>query len=147
MNRRIFFFLFRAMPRIYGSPRQGVKSELQLLTNDTAIATQDPSHICNLCVSLQQHQILNPLNEAKPTSSHTLCQVLKPLSCNRNSENQRIFKPVHSRLVGAQPLHPQRYLFPCEPMISLQNLRSFQRRPQHCCFVLPLPGCLVWASY
>ena len=31
----------------------------------TATATLDPSHICNLHRSLQQHQILNSLSEAR----------------------------------------------------------------------------------
>ena len=39
--------------------------ELQLLAYTTATARQDPSHVCDLYYSLQQHQILNPLNEAK----------------------------------------------------------------------------------
>ena len=37
-----FFFLFRAAPAAYGSSQAEVKSELQLLTYTTAIATQDP---------------------------------------------------------------------------------------------------------
>ena len=44
-------------------PRLGVKSELQLAVYATA--TQDLSHIYNLCCSLQQHQILNPLSDAR----------------------------------------------------------------------------------
>ena len=46
-------------------PRLGVKSQLQLLTYTTAIATWDPSRICDLHHSLWQHQILNPLSEAR----------------------------------------------------------------------------------
>ena len=45
-------------------PRLGVQSELQLLAYATATAMWDPSPICNLHYSLQQHQILNPLSEA-----------------------------------------------------------------------------------
>ena len=43
----------------------GAESELQLLAYATATATQDPSRICNLYHSSRQHQILNPLSEAK----------------------------------------------------------------------------------
>ena len=43
----------------------GVEMELQLQAYATAIATLDLSHICNLCHSLWQHQILNPLSEAR----------------------------------------------------------------------------------
>ena len=46
-------------------PRLGVESELQLLAYTTATATMDLSHICDLCRSLQQHRILNPLSEAR----------------------------------------------------------------------------------
>jgi len=47
-------------------PRIGIKSELQLqlLAYDTPTATPDPSHICNLHHSSQQHWILKPLSEA-----------------------------------------------------------------------------------
>ena len=45
----------------------GVKSELQLLAyaTTTAIATPDPSCICDLHHSSLQHQILNPLSKAR----------------------------------------------------------------------------------
>ena len=43
--------------------RPVVKYELQLLAYTTAIATLDPSHICDLHHTLQQLQILNPLSK------------------------------------------------------------------------------------
>ena len=46
-------------------PRLGVESDLQLLAYTKAIAMLDPSHICDLHCSLQQHKILNPLGKAK----------------------------------------------------------------------------------
>jgi len=46
-------------------PRLGVESELLLPAYARATATQDPSRICNLHHSSQQHQILNPLSEAR----------------------------------------------------------------------------------
>ena len=46
-------------------PTLGVESELQLLAYIIAMATQDPSHICNLHHSSWQHGILNPLSEAR----------------------------------------------------------------------------------
>ena len=46
-------------------PRLGVKSELQLQAYTTATVTQNLSHICNLHHSSHQHQILNPLSEAR----------------------------------------------------------------------------------
>ena len=48
-----------------GVPRSGVESELQLLAYAIAMATPDPSYICDLHCSWRQHQILNPLSEAK----------------------------------------------------------------------------------
>ena len=60
-----FFFNFvfiRATPTHMEVPRLGVESELQLPTYTTAIATWDPSHVCNMCHSSQQRWILNPLS-------------------------------------------------------------------------------------
>ena len=48
-----------------GVPRLGVISELQLLAYATAIAMPDPSCIYDLDRSSWQHQMLNPLNEAR----------------------------------------------------------------------------------
>ena len=46
-------------------PRLGIESELQLLAYTTVTARQDLSHVCDLHQSSQQHQLLNPLNEAR----------------------------------------------------------------------------------
>ena len=46
-------------------PGLGVESELQLPAHTTAMATLDPSHICDLRHSLWQHQILNTLNKVR----------------------------------------------------------------------------------
>ena len=46
-------------------PGLGVELELQLPAYTTAKATADPSCICHLHHSLRQHQILNPLSEAR----------------------------------------------------------------------------------
>ena len=48
-------------------PERGVKSELQLpaYATATAIATRDPSRVCDLHHSARQHWILNPLSEAR----------------------------------------------------------------------------------
>ena len=43
-------------------PRLGAQLELHLLAHATAIATLDPSRICDLCHSLQQCWFLNPLS-------------------------------------------------------------------------------------
>ena len=45
--------------------RLGVESELQLQAYTTATAMPDPSHVCDLHHSSEQHQILNPQREAR----------------------------------------------------------------------------------
>ena len=44
---------------------QGVELKLQLQAYITATEMTDPSHICDLCCSLRQCQIPNPLSEAR----------------------------------------------------------------------------------
>ena len=62
-----FFFFFFAFcflgphPQHMEVPRLRIKLELQLLAYPTAIATQDPSIVCDLYHSSQQCRILNPL--------------------------------------------------------------------------------------
>ena len=52
-------------------PRLGVKSELQVPAYTTAMATLDPSRVCNLHHSLWQRHILNPLSDAR-AQTHVL---------------------------------------------------------------------------
>ena len=59
----LFFFIFLFLGlhlQHMEVPRPGVELELQLPAA-TATATWDPSHICELYHSSQQHWILNPL--------------------------------------------------------------------------------------
>ena len=51
----------------------GVDSELPGPACATATATLDLSLICDLCHSLQQHQIINPLSEARD-QTHVLTE-------------------------------------------------------------------------
>ena len=46
-------------------PGQGLNWSSSYLAYATAIATLDPSHICDLHWSLWEHQILDPLHEAR----------------------------------------------------------------------------------
>ena len=78
----IYFFLETHLPHME-VPRLGVEWELQ----HAATASWDLSCICDLCHSLRQCQILNPLSGARDQililmDTH---QVLNPLSHNRNS--------------------------------------------------------------
>ena len=54
--------------------RLGVESKLQLPAYATATAMPDLSSICNLCCSLQQCGILNPLSEARDQT----CNLMVP---------------------------------------------------------------------
>ena len=61
-----FFFVFLGLhPWHMEVPRLEVESELLLPASTTATATRDPSRICVLSCSSQQHRIPNPLNEAR----------------------------------------------------------------------------------
>ena len=62
-----------------------VKSELQPQAYATAIATQDLSHICNLCCSLKPHQILNPMREARDR----ICILMDTLSGSWPTESKQ----------------------------------------------------------
>ena len=58
----------------------GFELELQLPAYTPATAAQDWSLICNLRHSLQQHQILNPLSEARD-QTHVLARCITAESC------------------------------------------------------------------
>ena len=62
-----FCFLFFLGPQVLHMevPRLGAESELQLPAYTTAIATWDPSLVCNLHDSSRQLWILNPLSKAR----------------------------------------------------------------------------------
>ena len=79
----ILFFLMAA-PVAYG--RSQAKHQIGATAGayPTAMATPDLRHICDLHCSLQQCQILNPLNEH--ASSGIFYGVHNPLSHNRTSQ-------------------------------------------------------------
>ena len=60
-----FFFLFRAAPLTYGSSRARGQIGAAAAGLHHSHATLDLSHIFNLCHSLGQRQVLNPLSEAR----------------------------------------------------------------------------------
>ena len=61
----LLLFLFVLFRRHMELPGLGVQSELQVQACATATAILDPSGICDLCHSLGQCRILNPLSEAR----------------------------------------------------------------------------------
>ena len=60
----IFFFLLSHLWHMKVL-RPGVESELQLPAYTTATATPDPNHVCSLCRSSWQYQIINPLSQTR----------------------------------------------------------------------------------
>ena len=60
-----FFAFLGPYPWQMKVSRLGVQLELELLACATATATQDASHVCDLHHSSRQHQILDPLREAR----------------------------------------------------------------------------------
>ena len=75
-----FFWLFRAVPKAYGSSQLGVKSELQLPAYTTGMATPDPSRVCDLHHSSRQCRLINPLSEARDRT-HILMDTRQVCDC------------------------------------------------------------------
>ena len=67
-------------------PRLGVEFKLQLPAYTIAMATLDPSHICELCHSLLQCLIFNLLSKARDQTRILMdtSQILNPLSHKGN---------------------------------------------------------------
>ena len=61
----VFFVFLGPHSQHVEVPRLGVQSELQLRAYARATAMPDPSHVCDLHHSSQQHWILNPLRKAR----------------------------------------------------------------------------------
>ena len=78
MARDFFFLVF--LGSYLQHFRLEVKLELQLPAYTTGIATPDPSCICNLHHSSQQHWILNPLREARD-QTHILMDISQVHFC------------------------------------------------------------------
>ena len=95
-------------------PRLGVELELQLPAYGTVTATPDLSCACDLCCSLQQHWILNPLSKARDRTRILMDtnQILNLLSHNGSSQ-WIYFKPHsnHKRNVLLSPTFTQEIKF------------------------------------
>ena len=87
----IKFFLGGGLPFVFLGPhlchmevsRLGVKLEPQLSAYATDTATPDPSCVCDLHHNSQQHQILDPLSEARDRTC--ILMDTRPLSHDGNS--------------------------------------------------------------
>ena len=79
---------FLGYPTAYGSSQARGRIRAAAESYTTAMATLDLSHICNLCHSLQEHLILNPLSEAMDRTRILMdtSWVPNPLSHNKNCD-------------------------------------------------------------
>ena len=69
----LFVCLFRAAPSTYGGSQARGQIRAVVAGLTTAIATPDPSHICDLYHSSQECWIVKPMSEARePASSRIL---------------------------------------------------------------------------
>ena len=87
-KKKKFFFHFRVTPVAYRSSQAKGQIGAAAEAYTTATEVQDPSHICDLCQSFQQCQILSPLSETKDQTRILMdtSWVLNLLSHNRNSK-------------------------------------------------------------
>ena len=87
------FFPLRPHPWHTEVPRLGVELEQQLLAYATAIAMQDPSHVCNPHDSSRKHRILNPLSKARDRTCilRDPSQIRQLLSHGGDSKQQLLF--------------------------------------------------------
>ena len=88
-------------------PSLGVKLELQLLAHATATATPALSCILDLCSSMWQRRILNPLSEARD-GTHILrdtSQVLNPLSCLKAHAKAKLLLVEYIRMCDGSTNH------------------------------------------
>ena len=81
------FFIFRATPVAYGSSQARGQIGTAPWAYTTTTATRDPSRIWELCHSLWQCQILNPLSEARDPTRILMdtSWIPNPWNHNRNS--------------------------------------------------------------
>ena len=78
-------------------PRLGVKLELQLQAYATATASSDWSRICDLHHSSQQHQIVNPLSEARDETHNIMVPSQICFCCAMTETPKLIFHPFFFR--------------------------------------------------
>ena len=95
LQSSFFFPSFGLYLRYMQVPGLGVKQELQLLAYTTATAMWDPSCVCSLHHSSQQHQIPNSVSEAriKPASSSILVRFI---SAAPQRELLQVLKNIYS---------------------------------------------------
>ena len=143
-------------------PRLGVKSELHLPAYATATATRDPSCICDLHHSSQQHRIHNPLNRARDWTCILMdtSRIHNPLSRNRNSQGylkKIFFKRVLTSFPFSYPIRKltqscyvpssRVHLLPANIRAAasiLSTMSKLQKGVLSLGLIIPRPGGMVW---
>ena len=124
-------------------PRLGIKSELQLLAYTTATTMPDPSHICDLHHSSQQHWILNPLSRARDRTHILLdtCWVCNLLSHNGNSQPMPSFKEEIGGFICCPHASSINIVVenPCAYILRACPCRNFFMEQVFLCWVLLTP--------
>ena len=96
-------------------PRLVVESELQLPAYTTTTATQDPSHICDPHHSSQQHQIPDPLSEARDQTCILIDTSWIPFLCATTGT------PVQNFQIGCPRNSPRALEIPVQSGDSVAN--------------------------
>ena len=101
------FFFFFFLSFLGYTKGLGVELEPQLPVYTTATVTSDLSHFWDLCHSLWQPRILNPLSKAReePASSWTLCWVLNSVIHNGNSHQPWLLNAWEREDVAGSCVH------------------------------------------
>ena len=94
----IYFFLNSHTYGIMEVPRTEEEMELQMGpgASATATVTWDPSCICDLCHSLQQHRILIPLSQARDWTHILIETMVGPWTGELQWECQQQFFYIHT---------------------------------------------------
>ena len=125
-------------------PGLGVKLELQVPAYATVTATRDPSRVCTLHHSSQQHQIPYALSEARD-QTHILIdtsQAHKPLSHKRNSQETKLLKNV---LFHQEVIKEATNMTPYSKLATITGARNSEGTANQGCFSGTGPPCIIRA--
>ena len=101
------FVFLGPCPRHMEGPRLGVQSELEPPAYPTAMATLDPSAICDLHHSLRQGRILNPWSEARDRTRNLMVPSRIRFHCaTMGTPDLLFYRDPHSLLVPNLPPAP-----------------------------------------
>ena len=107
-------------------PRLGVEPELQLLAYTTATATQDLSCFCDLNHSSGQHQIPNPLSEARDRTHILIDTSQIRFHCTMTMTQRNLKKNKVGEPFPLHPYRPNRFL----PGVTYSSDQGYATRMQ-----------------